>query len=167
MQVKDNQEQLRKDCEYNLCSRQIFDNYVEPEIKARGRIEKRIIEVCDNNKVEFSISDREFKPHIKQIIRVTRHREILDTKSKKYKKSLEISLYISDIPLKAKDYANIIRGHWLIENLNHHVKDERFSEDKSRIRKKAFNIAVIRSFSLNLLRANEVDNISIELFRNL
>lgn len=165
VQVKGNQEQLYKDCEYNMNSRKIFDEYTEPLVKARGRVEQRKTEVFENK--NFSICDKKFKSYISQIIKVSRHREVLDTKTKKYKDSSEVSLYVSTIPLKARDYASIIRGHWSIENSNHHIKDERFSEDKSRIREKPENMAIVRSFALNILRANGAKNISLELFRNL
>ena len=164
VQVKGNQEQLHKDCEHNINPRKVFDKYAEPLVKDRGRVEQRTIEVFEDN---LSICDKSFKSCISQIIKINRSRQILNTKTKKYKDTSEISLYISTIRLKAKDYAKIIRGHWSIENSNHHIKDERFFEDKSRIRQKPENMAIIRSFALNLMRANRAKNISLELFRNL
>ena len=164
MQVKGNQEQLYKDCQHNINTRKIFDKYTEPLVKAKGRIEQRTTEVFEDS---LSICGKSFKSCISQIIKVSRLREVFDTKAKKYKDSSEISLYISTIPPKAKDYASIIRGHWSIENSNHHIKDERFCEDKSRIREKPENMAIVRSFALNLMRASGAKNISLELFRNL
>ena len=164
MQVKGNQEQLYRDCEHNINSRKVFDKYTEPLVKAKGRIEQRTTEVFEDN---LSICDKAFKSCISQIIKVSRRREVFNTKTKKYKNTSEISLYISTIPLKAKDYACIIRGHCSIENSNHHIKDERLCEDKSRIREKPENMAIVRSFALNLMRDNGAKNISLELFRNL
>ena len=39
-------------------------------------------------------------------------------------------------------------------------------EDKSRIRTNPYIFARLRSFALNILRANNVENVSLELFDN-
>lgn len=60
-----------------------------------------------------------------------------------------------------------IRGHWGIENKNHHVKDATMKEDFSRIRINPQNIARLRSFALNIMRHNKVGNINAELYSNV
>ena len=40
------------------------------------------------------------------------------------------------------------------------------SEDKSRIRDNPHIFAKLRSFALNILRAHDVENVSLELFNN-
>jgi predicted transposase YbfD/YdcC len=142
----------------------MFDSYIEEEIKHKGRIEQRVTEVFEDN---LSIADRTFKSYVEHIIKVTRKRQVKDTKTKKYNDSSEIAYYISTVPLMANDYADIIRGHWGIENCNHHVRDETLKEDKSRIRKNPVIMATLRSFVLNIMRANKVSNISSELYRNI
>ena len=76
--------------------------------------------------------------------------------------------YISSAPLTAKAAAGAVRGHWGIENRLHRVLDVTFKEDLSRRRKGhgAKNIAVIRRFSINLVRAAK-DKHSIKLRRKL
>ena len=88
-----------------------------------------------------------------------------DTKEKKWLHSNEISYFVSTIALGAEDYLSCVRSHWSIENSNHYVRDVAFEEDKSRIRRKAFNIARIRSFALNIMRHNEIKNIKYERYK--
>ncbi|MDM8543251.1 hypothetical protein QUF90_19420, partial [Desulfococcaceae bacterium HSG9] len=61
---------------------------------------------------------------------------------------------------------NIIREHQGIENSDHHVRDVSMNEDCSRIRKNPHIFSKLRSFALNIMRANKVGNIAQELFKN-
>jgi len=97
---------------------------------------------------------------------VERHRDISDTKKKEWKKTDETAYYISTILLSAEELCKVIRNHWGIENRNHYVKDVTMNEDKSRIRENPHIFARLKSFALNILRANKVKNIADELFYN-
>ena len=168
LQVKDNQKYLLKDCIYNAKSRPIFNSYQEEITKKRNRLESRKVEVFnDDNPQKLSITDKEFKSCIRQIVKVTRHRSIVNTTNKQYEDSIEEAYYISTTYLKAKDYNKIIRNHWRIENSNHYVRDETFKEDKSRIRINPINRARVRSFAMNIMRFNKVNNMNLELYRNI
>ena len=68
--------------------------------------------------------------------------------------------------LRAPEFCTGIRGHWGIENSDHHVRDVTLGEDQSRIRTNPHIFAKLRSFALNILRANHVANVSLELFNN-
>jgi len=61
-----------------------------------------------------------------------------------------------------------VRGHWAIENSLHWILDVTFGDDQSRLRKGygAKNMAVVRHFALNLVRAAKDKN-SIKLRRKL
>ncbi len=61
-----------------------------------------------------------------------------------------------------------MRGHWGIENRLHWVLDVTFKEDQSRLRKGhgARNMAVVRHFAINLVRAAK-DKKSIKLRRKV
>jgi hypothetical protein len=55
---------------------------------------------------------------------------------------------------------------WGIENRSHYVRDVTFGEDKSRTRIKPAHFARFRSFAINILRANGVQNVAQELYIN-
>lgn len=78
----------------------------------------------------------------------------------------ETAYYISTIPLNAEVFCKNIRNHWGIENRNHYVRDVSMNEDKSRIRINPDIFARLKSFALNILRANKVANIADELYSN-
>ena len=66
----------------------------------------------------------------------------------------------------ATAFAEALRGHWGIENRVHYVKDVTLHEDASRLRQNPGRFARLRSFALNLLRANGESNISLALYDN-
>jgi len=63
--------------------------------------------------------------------------------------------YVSSRALSAVDFAQAARSHWAIENGLHWVLDVLFKEDQSRLRvgHGAKNMALVRHFALNLIRA--------------
>ena len=138
------------------------DTYKEPFNKAHNRIECRKVEVYGNK----IISDKEKWNLVKAIVKVERRREVFDTKKKCWKNSDETSYYISTTVLSAEEFCKAIRNHWGIENRNHYVRDERMKEDKCRIRVNPNIFAKLRSFALNIMRANKVENINLEVFDN-
>jgi predicted transposase YbfD/YdcC len=73
---------------------------------------------------------------------------------------------VSSASLDAARAAHAVRGHWGIENRLYWVLDVTFKEDQSRLRKGlgARNMAVIRHFALNLVRA-AADGKSLKLRR--
>ena len=162
VQVKGNQETLLKDCEHITRTSKPDDVYEEPKTKERNRIESRKASVFFypllTHFLEWGL--------VKAIVEIQRFREEYNTKKKRWIKSHETAYYISTIDLDAQTFCEAIRGHWGIENRNHHVRDVTLLEDKSRIRVNPHMIAKLRSFALNLLRKNKVENVSLELFDN-
>lgn len=80
----------------------------------------------------------------------------------------ETRYHIASACLTAERAAQAVRGHWGIENRLHWLLDVVFREDQSRLRKGhgARNMAVVRHFALNLVRAAN-DKRSIKLRRKL
>lgn len=163
VQVKSNQKFLLDDCIDTGKLSNPHAVYEEPAGKGHGRIEQRKAELFR----EFTTTDPlKWDGLIQEMIKVHRVRKQFDTKAKTWKVSEETSYYISTTKLTAKDYNRAIRNHWGIENSNHNVRDNALAEDSSRIRKNPSAFARLRSFSLNILRANQVNNVSLELFKN-
>ena len=162
IQVKGNQKTLLKDCEHIANTTTPDDVYEEPKTKGRNRIESRKASVffypLFTHFLEWGL--------VKAVVEIQRFREEYSTKQKCWLQSHETAYYISTIDLDAQTFCQAIRGHWGIENRNHHVRDVTLLEDKSRIRVNPHMIAKLRSFALNLLRKNEVENVSLELFDN-
>jgi len=162
VQVKENQPTLFQDCQTTAETRQPDAVYQEPVTKAHNRIESRRVEVFTN----ITLSDSDKWHLVEAIVKVERRRQVFDTKAKRWQESGEISFYIATMVLSAEGFCQAIRRHWDIENGNHYVRDVTLGEDKSRIRDNPHIFAKLRSFALNILRANNVENVSQELFDN-
>jgi len=160
--VKGNQKTLLSDCEAISKTATPDDEYQEPVAKIRNRIESRKVEVF----MSPTFTDYEKWNLSEALIKVERNRQLFDTKTKTWKNSDEISFYISTTVLGASDFCEAIRNHWGIENRNHHVRDVTMKEDHSRIRINPHIFAKLRSFALNVLRKNDVKNVSLELYDN-
>lgn len=161
VQVKKNQRTLLRDCQEIFSTTTPDDVYREPISKARNRIEKRKAEVY----LAPTLTDKAWHL-VKAVVKISRSIQVYNTKTKTWEKRDETSFYISTIVLSAATFNKAIREHWLIENSNHHVRDVTLLEDRSRIRINAHIFAKLRSFALNILRKNEVENVSHELYKN-
>lgn len=162
VQVKGNQKTLLTDCLTLSESTAPDEVYQEPMTKTRNRIERRTVELF----IAPTLTDKEQWALVEVMVKVQRHRHLFDTKTKSWQPSEEISFYISTILLSAQEFCQAIRNHWAIENRNHYVRDVSLGEDKSRIRTNPHIFAKLRSFALNILRKNKVENVSLELFEN-
>jgi predicted transposase YbfD/YdcC len=123
--------------------------------KSHGRREHReyyVIAVSEKDKKELKRW-----PGLKSVGMVFRKRTVGD------KEQTETSFFITSHEPKVRALAQHIRGHWSIENSQHHVLDVTFTEDASRIRKgTAPEIsASIRRMALNVLQGDKTvkDNI--------
>ncbi len=162
VQVKANQKTLLADCEAISETGVPDDIHQEPLNKARNRIESRKTEVF----ISPTFTDNEKWGLTEALVKVVRYRQVFDTRSKTWKNSDETSFYISTTVLSAPEFCQAIRNHWGIENRNHHVRDVTMKEDNSRIRTNPHIFAKLRSFAINILRNNNVANVSLELFSN-
>ena len=77
----------------------------------------------------------------------------------------EVAHYVASAEgLRASTWADIVRGHWGIENRNHYIRDVSCNEDRSRIRNNPGIMARARSFALNIIRHNGITNVAQALW---
>src|SRR5205085_11435194 len=121
--------------------------------KGHGRIETRLYTASD--KVDWIASDRSYRgeprfSNIKAIVKVQSRTEHSD------RCSFDTRFYICSAPLSIERIASAARGHWGIESM-HWLLDVEFKDDLSRYRAGhgAKNMAAVRRFALNLVRANK------------
>lgn len=72
--------------------------------------------------------------------------------------------YISSLNRNAKEFEQIIRSHWSIENKLHWTLDVAFSEDQSRKRDNnaAQNFSVLTKIALNLLKNEKTAKVRVK-----
>jgi len=161
-QVKANQPTLLATLEDIAASQSPLERFRSVDPKSHGRHETRAVETFD---VRGKL-DAEWDGLIVQAARVSRLTWHKDTRSGFWKATEEASFYACQIKLDAKTFSQAVRNHWAIENRSHYVRDVTFGEDASRTRIKPTHFARFRSFAINILRANGVENVAQELYKN-
>ena len=164
IQVKDNQEKFSNEIKLVTSLTESVSTHNETDRKSRNRVEYRETKVFEYPK--YLRVTNPIWIYVACIIRVHRVTYRFNTKKKKWVKSESISYYVATFKDTAKSFAKIIRGHWRIEDRCHYVRDTQFNEDSSRIRRAPGIPAILISFSLNILRTNQSNNISESLIRN-
>src|SRR6476646_3909243 len=155
VRVKDNQPRLLE-CLAGLCAVQPpIDHLDTIDHHAHGREEHRRIEVFAAERL-----DPDWQPFVACIVRVTRRTWCRDTRTGLWRQRREVAYYAGQVPLEARACAAAVRGHWGIENRNHHVRDRSLGEDASRIRHKPGVFARLRSFALGRKRVGEAAPVS-------
>lgn len=158
--MKENQKNLLKHCK-KVAETPRGEEYLEFH-KGHGRIEKRLTQIFPYQ----PIKNYQWDDTIKIIIKVSRERSCFNTQKKMALSSSEESFYVCTENLSASICAKAVRSHWAIENSNHYVRDVSLNEDASRIRKNPDMFCTLRSFALNLLRANGSSNINLTRYQN-
>ena len=161
--MKDNQPRLR-DALVALCAEREPSGRLETIDRGRhGRQEHRRVEVFE---VEEGRLPPAWRGMIASAARVTRLSWCRDTRTGHWPARREVAYYASQIRLDAEDFGRTVRAHWGIENRDHHVRDRTLREDDSRIRRRPGVFARLRSFALNILRADGVSNVSEAVYTN-
>jgi predicted transposase YbfD/YdcC len=149
--VKENQPHLLEDIQATLTEHldgstaQDEANYFETAEVGHGRREVRTYTLLTNLD---KVRDRALWPGLYGLCMAVNERTVGD------KTSTEVRYYIGSLRGSVHDYAQVIRGHWGIENSLHWVLDVTFQEDASRMRAEhgAENIAWLRRMAVSLLR---------------
>ena len=162
--VKANQPTLRAEVEryFHDAPAACLDSFVDLD-KAHGRIEQRVVTV--SRETAWLEGQRRFPgeprlPGARTIVRVSSRTELKD------RCRFDTRYFISSATMTAQQATTAVRGHWLVENALHWILDVVFNDDQSRLRKGngAANMAIVRHFALNLVRAVN-DKRSIKLRR--
>ncbi|MSR80190.1 MAG: ISAs1 family transposase [Gemmataceae bacterium] len=76
----------------------------------------------------------------------------------------QVRYYILIRKMQAKEFGQAVRGHWGIENQLHWQLDVSYQEDKCRVRQghADANLAIIRRFTLYMLKANKTEKMGIK-----
>ena len=121
--------------------------------KGHGRIETR--RYVASTKVDWIASDRRY-PGEPRFPGVATLIQVHSTTEQAGKTTCETRTYISSASLNIDSIAAAIRGHWGVESM-HWILDVQFKDDLSRYRQGhgAKNMAVVRRFALDLVRAHK------------
>jgi len=154
--VKANQQHLHEDVVSCLCA--AMDDEVDrretheyEEEKGHGRIERRCITILRDPE---GVRGRERWANLKVVGSCYAERTAGG------KTSEEIRFFIGSRDMTAKEYGEVIRGHWQIENGLHWSLDVTFREDDSRVQKRngGTNFSLLRKVALSLLKRHPSEN---------
>ncbi len=146
--LKKNQTKLFAGVERRFARKAERDTAVSLEEATHDRRERRRATVIRDS----TLAGLHNFPGIAAIGRITSWRRCKGQQADKpFVRYFVLSAYVS-----AKRLLDIVRSHWSVENQMHWVLDVVFAEDASRARKDAApeNLAVLRRFALNILRAH-------------
>lgn len=152
--VKGNQESLQTAVEtifHQACETDFVglahDMHAEEVENGHGRCEERYVTV-----IHDPVGISTVWPDVASVVLVGREREV------KGKNTSTTHYYISSHRGTAKEFAELIRGHWQIENGLHWILDVAFREDESRTRNAnaGANWAMIRRVAMSLLKNAEI-----------
>ncbi len=162
--VKANQPSLMVEIErfFDDAPAQSLDADIEVD-KGHGRVEERIVRVSAD--IGWLDGDRRF-PGEYRFPKIAALAAVEARVHEKGATRVQRRFYIASRRMSATELARAVRGHWKIENSLHWVLDVVFREDaaKSRTGHGPANMAVVRHFAFNLLRAVQ-DSRSIKLRR--
>ena len=166
LQVKGNQPGLEAAFDALPVQHEPKDCHVETGTIRRNRQETRRVEVFQAGHL-LDLPD-DWQTHAVEAVRVTRtvlHKDVAT--GWKWRPTRDVAWYAStQNDSSAAYYAAAIRGHWGVENRVHYVLDVSMQEDASRIRKSPTILSILRSFALNILRFNKVNDVADALWRN-
>jgi predicted transposase YbfD/YdcC len=160
VQVKENQPELLAMCQMLAQYQSPSQQHVDHD-KGHGRIETRMIDTFIPPNAWLPEG---WQPLVQAVVKVVR---VIEHKRKGVAQtSEETAWWISTVALSAEQFQGAIRGHWSVENQNHHVRDVVMFEDACRIRAQPGILARLRSIALNCMRANDEPCISRAIYKN-
>jgi predicted transposase YbfD/YdcC len=124
--------------------------------RGHGRVETRSLKVVTVAGLAF--------PHAAQALQITRR--VRDLHQRRWR--TKVVYAVTDLPAaKASParLADLLRGHWRIENTLHYVRDVTYAEDASRVRTGTAPraMATLRNLAIGVLRLAGITNIAAGL----
>ena len=157
-QLKDNQPTLLHQVEA-LCASRDPESSDTSVTKGRNRHETRMVEVFP---AASAVAKTEWKPLIKQTVRVTRTCCIAMPRPA-CREALRMSLIFRQFRHIGTHAATAIRGHWHIENTLHYTRDV-ISGKITPHPAQSLVFARLRSFAYNILQRNRTSTFSQERY---
>ena len=119
--------------------------------QGHGRLENRHYVVVTDVQ---GIRDRGLWPNLKTVGMCCSERTVNG------QTTTEVRYFIGSRKMGVRRYAEVLRGHWRIENNLHWQLDISFGEDESRVhdRHGATNLAFLRKLALSLLKQNPAND---------
>lgn len=126
--------------------------------RGHGRLETRVVQVLTVTDLGIDF------PYAAQVAKIVRHRTDIKT-GKRSRETVYVLTDLTSRQASPQRIAKIVRSQWVIENRLHFVRDTAFAEDASKIRTGhgPDNMATLRSFAINRLRAAGHTNIAAAL----
>jgi predicted transposase YbfD/YdcC len=161
--LKGNQPTLEKEVEDYFRTAPAAERVTKTTVeKGHGRIETRVYtasSLIDWIEADHSYPDQPRFAGIKTLVKILNRTEHAD------RCTFDTRHYISSAPPDIERLATAARGHWGVESF-HWLLDVAFKDDLSRYRtgNGAKNMAIVRRFALNLVRANQTKG-SVKLRR--
>jgi predicted transposase YbfD/YdcC len=129
--------------------------------RGHGRIELRTLK---------AVSVRHFGfPHAAQVVQVTRKTRDLHASARRWRTVVVYAVTsLTFAQASPARLADLLRGHWAIENGLHYVRDVTFAEDASQVRAGTIPraMASLRNLAIGILRRQGHRNIAAALRRN-
>lgn len=134
-----------------------LDEQVE---KANGRVTTRRVAVTTSLDWMLPSIRKRWKDLASLIMVESENYEVSTRKTRKQKR-----FYISSRISSAKEFSELIRGHWSIENGCHWVLDTLYREDHSQVRiaNAVKNFAILRRIAHNLLKSDQTNRKSLPM----
>lgn len=160
--VKDNQPTLHQE---------IAHLFAEPKASAGMSYAKQTDQHADRTEVRQVWVTSELSAYLQQELNWAGAQQVLKVrrqvmhKGRTFEQDRYALTSLSFQRASASDLLGLVRGHWLIENRLHYVRDVTFGEDASQIRTQSAPqvMAALRNVVLNLLRGAGHANIAAAL----
>lgn len=120
--------------------------------KGHGRVECRELWLIDAREMTVYLDEEFDWPGLRLCGRVRRSRRPLEATEWEQQETHTWVSSLSPERVTAKDIAEVLRGHWTVENSIFRVRDVSYDEDRLHGRQIARALASVRNIAINIIR---------------